>query len=70
MLFKFTGFNGDPLGAYNKYVLYTDDEEIINGDILLVNNYKIRILYSIEREFRNTFFSKRFILRFEFFVYN
>ncbi len=58
MLFKFTGFNGDPLGAYNKYVLYTDDKEIINGNILLVNRYKIRILYPIEKEFGNLSFQK------------
>lgn len=35
MLFKFTGFNGDPLGAYNKYVLYTDNDKIINGNSFL-----------------------------------
>lgn len=69
MIFKFNGFAGDSLGAYNRYVLYTDDDAI-EGDTLIVNDYALKILYPVKREFGYgaSILSKRFILRFENFM--
>lgn len=60
---KFTGFYGDIDGNLNRYVLYTNDNEVLR-DELIVNDYDINILYPIKREF-DLIYPDNVIFRFE-----
>ncbi len=59
---KFTGFYGDIEGNLNRYVLYTDDNEVVRNE-LIVEDYDINILYPIKREFN--IYPDNVIFRFE-----
>lgn len=60
---KYTGFYGDIQGNLNRYVLYTDDNEVVR-DELIVEDYDINILYPIKREFK-LIYPDNIIFRFE-----
>lgn len=60
---KFTGFYGDIDRNLNKYVLYTDDNKI-ERDELIVDDYDINIIYPIKREFK-FIYPDNVIFRFE-----
>lgn len=60
---KFTGFYGDIMGNLNKYVIYTDDNDI-ERNVLIVKDYDINILYPIKRD-HDLFYPNNMIFRFE-----
>lgn len=65
---KFGGFKNDYMGNLNKYVIYTnaqDIEYLSVGNVLHINNYNIRILYPVKRDMPNNIYPKGCVLRFE-----
>lgn len=64
----FNGFKNDYMGNLNKYVIYTDAQNIeysLNGNTLHISDYSIKILYPVRRNKSNSIYPNGCVLRFE-----
>lgn len=69
--FNFGGFKNDEMGNLNKYVMYTDDDDVEyleTGNVLCVKNYKLKILYPIKRDLFDSIFPRWCVFNFEKFI--